>query len=555
MTKRNKIDRSGMGILIVLVAVLMLGVFITGFAQLTLADRVQRDGASLVDGERSRFAVQSALDEAAHEFSKQANEPANPLYLQLRSGRAFDGAVAVPVSAKLFADQGPLDGGSVKFEYRPVVTDDGPYMGGLVRFQVAAGSGWLRRDARRGTATREVRVAPVMPPHPFDDVTLLILSPFPGLLDPGRANTDLEENLRKSRELTAARASLTALVEQVRAHLAKAGPIGEKFNGAVSSVAERPLPQHPEYTHNVEDRFHFIDASAVVASFEAKIDDLQKLTVSSSEVEQMASEIERTSQPVAQCEKQLREALEKILKVDTSKIEEAYEGDQTTHAEADKVIEAVKKKLDEYRKFALEHANALLARSLRYTQFTDQLVEYTSNKAREVHTMATRLFDVENAWPGRASFRFNSSDELKRFVDGYTRRGEGIRGIAYQAASSSPVDLGGLQFEGRLVVATPATVSGSGGAASSTRSLTVVTSKFELGGQCQASVVCRQFQGTAGSALSGRLLIQELRSQADLAGSLTSRGYGSDPAAEQTVGQLQAVVSPWCVEAEITRGS
>jgi hypothetical protein len=397
-------------------------------------------------------------------------------------------------------------------------------------------------------------VAPVTPPQPFNDVTLLILSPFPGLVDPARANTDLEEDVRKSRDLQTARSSLTALVDKVKAHLQQAGPIGEKFTSSIASVAERPLPEHPEYSHNVETRHHFLDCSAVVASFEARIDDLQSLTVPSAEVERLAAEIERTSPPVAQCEKQLREALDKILKLETSKLAEAYEGDETTHAEADRVIEAVKNKLDEYRKFALEHANALLTRSMRYTRFTDQLVEYTSDKARQVRSMAASLFDVEGAWPQRASFRFGSSEELSRFVASYSQRGEGLRGIAYQAGTSSPVDLGGLRFEGRLVVATPATVSGSSASTGDQTSLTVVTSKFELDGQCQASVVCRQFQGSAGSALSGRLLVQELRSQADLAGSLTAKSPAIEPGAEPALTQLQVLVSPAPIEAELLRG-
>ena len=554
-----------MGILLVLVAMMMLTTLVIGLGQMTFADRVQRDGESLLEGERCRLAVQSALDEAAHQFAREANDPEAHLFRRLRHGRAFDGTVPVAVSAQAFGNKGPLDSDKVRFHYEPTVTDDGPYMGGMVTFEAKAGRGWLRRDARHGTATREVRVAPVTPPRPFDEVTLLILEPFPGLLDPARANTDLEEDVQKSKQVKDARTAMAALLDRVTTHLERAGQVGPRFRSKLSAVAQSPLPEHPEYSNDVEKRHHFIDPATVVASFEKHIENLRGLAIEQPEVDRMAQAVEDAAPRAADEEKKLEEALEKILSLEPSAIGEA---DGAASSQVDEVIDRLTRKVDSYRKASLRLAKALADRSARYTVFTDSVVEYTSSGARNVREMARALFDVDNTWRERAAFVFESTRELAGFLASYKARNEGVRGIVYQASSSSPVSLGELELDGRLAIATPATITCAGESTMGRgHTLTLVTSRFELNGECRAAVVCRHFQGSPGARLTGRLLIEELRSASELEGSLgwghrpgnrlaeggERRGQGRRPRGRRP-DHREAVVSPWCLAGGIQRG-
>jgi hypothetical protein len=327
------------------------------------------------------------------------------------------------------------------------VSGDGPYGGGLVTFEAAAGSGWLGRDSRHGAATREVRVAPVRVPAPFDEVTLLVLDPFPGMLDAARANADLHEDIRMFQELRESQARLTVLLQRVRAHLDQAADVGPSFRARLERLPQRPLPEHPEYTSSVENRHHFIDPATVVASFEPVIGDLRELALPPAEVERMAADVEQAARRGADADRQLGEALRAILSLEASAIGQAA---GVASDRIDETIEQVARLVGKSREAAAGLAQVLVGRSARYTAFTDRLVEYSGSRAQQVRGQARALFDIEGAWSRRAAFRFGSPEELRAFLARHRARGEGVRGIAYQAAASSPISLGELDASGHF---------------------------------------------------------------------------------------------------------
>jgi hypothetical protein len=258
-TTRPARARAGVGALPVIVLALLLVLALVGMAQKFFGSQITGQTTRLAMGRLAEQLAGSAVEEILHHLRSHANDPADPLFLELRQEiyAGDPGEVSLTVRAPhaqgLASDQ-PFRG-FVLEDLRADLIRQAQFSGlpyekfGLVRCRARASirMGLTEKVARTVETWLDVKVVLGSTPRPFDQTTVYIGDG--ASLDPGRANRRMEDALRALETWSTEKTDFQSQLEARKASLQPPG----SAEALLEEYARLSIPRMRESLHSLEE--------------------------------------------------------------------------------------------------------------------------------------------------------------------------------------------------------------------------------------------------------------------------------------------------------------